>query len=328
MDKLISVMIPVYNAENNISKCLESLLAQTYSNIQIVLVNDGSKDSSLEICNKYANQDSRIKLINQENGGEGAARNRGLAESQGELICFVDADDYVKSDFIKNLYDLQLEHNAELSICGFTELRGEQVLNQTGGITQIMSQEQAMENLLKEDSFKGYVWNKMFHMDIIRENHIQFDSTLAVWTDVLFVFTYMHYVKKVVFFPEPMYFYIYVEDSVSHQQNHILGIKKAYSAIRAKNQIIDYIPQNYDNVKRQLNIRYVQSALAVIRNIGYENGDKNSEYYKDSIEIIKKSENKYILKYLSKKDRLFVFICKYCPSVLMLLYKIKKDTGK
>jgi len=324
MDKLISVIVPVYNAENKISKCLESILVQTYSNIQIVLVNDGSKDSSLQICKKYAKQDARIKLVDQVNGGEGAARNRGIAEAQGELICFVDADDYVNPDFVKNLYDLLKKNDSEMSICGFTELKGDLVLNETTGSTQIMSQKEAMENLLKDNSFKGYVWNKMFKIDIIRGNNIQFDTTLGVWEDVLFVFVYMKYVNKVVFSPIPMYFYIYMENSASHQHNYVLG----YGAIRAKNQIRDLIPQDYDNVKRQLAIRYVQSAFAVIRNIGYKDGDKNSEYYKDSLKIIKKYGDKYILKYLSRKDRFCIYICKYCPSVLMWMYKIKKYSGK
>lgn len=322
MPDLISVMVPVYNAEQNLPKCIESLMVQTYENIQILLVNDGSKDASLEVCTRYADTDSRIKVVNQENGGEGAARNRGLKEANGAYICFVDADDYVKPDFVKNLYEMQKINQAQLSICGFVELKDNEVINETTGNVEFMTQAEAMENLLKHTSFKGYVWNKMFIMNIIRENQMQFDQSLAVWTDVLFVFTYMQYIKKAVYDPKSMYYYIFWESSVSHQKNHLIGVEKSYSAIRAKDQIINLIPHEYDGVKRQIVIRYVQSALAVLRNIGYIKHDKDSEYYKRSIEILKE-HGKRISPYLSKKDQLFVKVCSINPAVLLLLYRIK-----
>lgn len=323
MQELVSVMIPVYNAQDHIRKCLDSLLVQTYENIQIVVVNDGSKDSSGQICEEYAKRDSRVKLINQPNGGEGAARNTGLREADGEYLCFVDADDYVKPDFVEKLYNLQKQNNSGLSICGFTELKGDTVINETHGDIERMNQAEAMEKLLREDSFKGYVWNKMFRMNIIRENKLKFDITLAVWTDVLFVFDYMQHIDSVTFDPTPEYYYIYVENSASHEKNHVLGVAKSYSAVRAKEQMIDRIPAEYTGVRRQICIRFVQSALAVLRNIGYlQNGEK-SEYYIGSIAVIKKYYSE-IYTYLSKKEKILVKLCLHCPGILMMMYRLKK----
>lgn len=326
MSDLISVMVPVYNAEKHLSKCIESLMLQTYENIQIVLVNDGSKDASLEVCHRYAEKDCRIKVVDQENGGEGAARNRGLYEADGLYICFVDADDYIKPDFVKNLYELQKTNEAQLSICGFVEMKESQIINETAGNVEIMTQAEAMENLLKHTSFKGYVWNKMYDMNIIRKNNIQFDKSLAVWTDVLFVFTYMKHIKKAVYDPKPMYYYIFWESSVSHQKNHLIGVEKAYSAIRAKDQIVKLIPHDYDKVRRQIDIRYVQSALAVLRNIGYMNYDKNNQFYKRSINILKQ-QGKRISPCLSKKEQLLLKVININPSILLFLYKIKSKIG-
>lgn len=324
MNELISVMIPVYNAKDHIGKCIESLLKQTYTNIQIVIVNDGSKDESPLICEEYAKKDKRIKLINQPNGGEGAARNTGLREADGKYLCFVDADDYVKEDFVENFYNLQKKYNAGLSICGFTELKGQEVLNETKGNIENMNREEAMEKLLKEDSFKGYVWNKMFDMDIIREHNLQFDVTLAVWTDVLFVFDYMLHIDTVAFNPEPKYYYIYVENSASHEQNHVLGVSKSYSAIRAKEQMIDRIPSGYTGVDRQIRIRFVQSALAVLRNIGYLGEGKGTGFYTGSLATIKKYQ-KDVYKYLNKKEKILVKVCLICPALLMKVYSLKKN---
>lgn len=323
MNELISVMIPVYNAQKHIGKCIESLLKQTYTNIQIVIVNDGSKDDSQIICEEYARKDKRIKLVNQPNGGEGAARNTGLKEADGKYLCFVDADDYVKEDFVENFYNLHKKYNAELSICGFTELKGEEVINETSGNLEQLNQAQAMEKLLKEDSFKGYVWNKMFKMDIIREHKLQFDVTLAVWTDVLFVFNYMEHIDRVAFDPTPKYYYIYVENSASHEQNHVLGVSKSYSAIRAKEQMIYKIPEGYTGVDRQIRIRFVQSALAVLRNIGYLGEGKGTKFYTGSLETIKKYQ-KDVYKYLNKKEKILVRVCLICPGLLMKIYSLKK----
>lgn len=324
MIDLISVMVPVYNAEQNLPKCIESLMAQTYENIQIVLVNDGSKDGSLEVCRHYAEKDFRIKIVNKENGGEGAARNRGIQEADGVYICFADADDYVKPDFVKSLYELLKKYEAELSICGFIELKDREIINETIGDVQIMTQAEAMENLLKQTSFRGYVWNKMFSLNIIKEKHIQFDESLAIWEDVLFIFQYIKYIEKAVYNPNPMYYYIFWENSVSHKKNYLEVVERSYSAIRAKDQIIKMIPSEYDQVKRQIDIRYVQSALSVLRNVGYIKPNIDSKYYKRSIEILRE-RGKRILPYLSLKERLLVKIFTNNPAVLLLLYRIKSE---
>ncbi len=323
MSELVSIMIPAYNAEKYIGRCLQSLIEQTYQDIEIVVVNDGSKDSTKQICEEYAAKDARVRLITQENGGEGAARNTGLKESRGKYLCFVDADDYVKPEFVENMINMQKDNDAGMVICGFTELKGEAVLNETSGPVKHMNQEQAMEQLLREDSFKGYVWNKMFDLDIIRNYQLSFDTSLAVWTDVLFVFQYMLHIQKVVFDPTPMYYYIYVESSASHAANHLLGVEKSYCAIRAKEQMIKDIPANYQLVKKQIAVRFVQSSLATIRNIGYWGKDNsNEEYYQKCKKYIK--DNKKLAKdRLSTKERILAFLSCNMPSLLFKLYKKK-----
>lgn len=99
----ISVVVPVYNAENYISRCVESVLDQTYCNWQMILVDDGSKDKSLEICQKYANEDNRINVIHQENAGPGIARNAGIAKASGNYVVFIDSDDYIEKDYFQLL---------------------------------------------------------------------------------------------------------------------------------------------------------------------------------------------------------------------------------
>ena len=116
-------MILAYNAEKQIGKCIESLLVQTYENIEILIVNDGSQDKTRYICEQYMQRDTRVRLINQENGGEGNARNTGVKAACGKYLCFVDADDYVKPEFIESMVVHQESSKAGMVICGFTELK-------------------------------------------------------------------------------------------------------------------------------------------------------------------------------------------------------------
>lgn len=325
MNDLITVMIPAYNAQKYIGRCIESLIEQTYKDIEILIVNDGSKDSTKSICEEFSQKDARVRLVNQENGGEGAARNTGLREARGKYLTFVDADDYVKEDFIERLHTNLVNNEAGLAICGFTELREDTVLNETSGDITIMNQEEGMEMLLREDSFKGYVWNKIFDLDIIRQNKLSFDVSLAVWTDVLFVFQYMIHIDKIVFDPTPEYYYIYLETSVSHGGgNNVIAVEKSYSAIRAKEQMVDYIPDNYLKVKRQLAIRFVQSSLAVIRNIGYSKNQGQYKKFKDNSILYIKKYYKSVKKYLSRKERILSRLAIYFPFLLIRMYKIVK----
>lgn len=321
MNDLITVMIPAYNAQMYIGRCIESLINQTYQNIEILIVNDGSKDNTKSICEEFSQKDSRVRLINQENGGEGAARNTGLREARGKYLSFVDADDYVKEDFVEKLHSNLMSNDAGLSICGFTELKEETVINETAGSIKIMNREQAMEMLLREDSFKGYVWNKIFDLDIIRQNKLSFDTSLAVWTDVLFVFQYMRHIEKIVFDPTPEYYYIYLETSVSHGGgNNVIAVEKSYSAIRAKEQMIDDIPDNYVNVQRQIAVRFVQSSLAVIRNIGYSENSKNYNEFLEKSRFYIKKYRKSAKGGLSSKEKILSIMCLYCPGLLLKLY--------
>ena len=121
-DSLCSIIVPIYNVEALLPRCIDSLIGQQYQNIEIILVNDGSTDSSEAICREYLNRDSRIKLINKENGGLSSARNTGLKLCKGEYIFFVDSDDYVTSDFCSVGVDGFLNHNADVVIFGFNNI--------------------------------------------------------------------------------------------------------------------------------------------------------------------------------------------------------------
>ena len=122
MMDLISIIIPVYNAELFLDECIKSLIKQTYKNLEIIFIDDGSKDESKKIIEKYLNIDSRIKYFYKENGGACSARNKGLEEMTGEYVCFVDSDDYVENDYVNKLYSSIKENKANIACCNFSRV--------------------------------------------------------------------------------------------------------------------------------------------------------------------------------------------------------------
>lgn len=147
---LISVIVPMYNRENTIKKCLDSIVKQTYSNFELIIIDDGSTDSSFNICEQYAKKDSRIKLIHQENRGVSSARNLGLDLSEGEYIAFIDSDDFIANDYLEYLYQLIQKYNSDIAICSHQTINMfEQIYEPMNeGIDFILSSQDFLEKML------------------------------------------------------------------------------------------------------------------------------------------------------------------------------------
>ena len=170
MKELISIIVPIYNVEAYLERCLDSLVGQTYSNIEIILVDDGSTDHCPEICDIWERKDPRIKVIHKENGGLSDARNVGIKKVSGDYIIFVDSDDWLHRDMIKILADIRMETNADIVECKakkVTEYVKDDSINfKEINIRQFSSRE-ALEALIDENILKQTVWNKLYKKDVI-----------------------------------------------------------------------------------------------------------------------------------------------------------------
>lgn len=170
---LISVIIPVYNVENYVEKCIQSVLNQTYQKIEIILVNDGSKDGSEEICLKYAKKDKRIVYVKQKNGGLSAARNKGIEVAKGSYYVFIDSDDYVNIHFIEELYRVILETGASISVCDFEKVddkASNDIRSYENGTVRVYENRGKMLNLYNEYSaITTVAWNKMYSKNIFKD---------------------------------------------------------------------------------------------------------------------------------------------------------------
>lgn len=174
MEPLISVIVPVYKVEKYLDRCVESIVDQTYSNLEVILVDDGSPDHCPAMCDAWTEKDSRIKVVHKKNGGLSDARNAGMEVSNGELIGFVDSDDWISPDMYQRLYETMESDNSDIAACGvemvWEDGTATRMLTKSGNC--VLSKEEAMQALIKESWIKQPVWYKLYKADIIR--HIPF----------------------------------------------------------------------------------------------------------------------------------------------------------
>ena len=180
---MITVAVSIYKVEKYLNKCIESLLSQTYKDFEIILVDDGSPDKCPEMCDAWEKKDSRIRVFHKENGGLSSARNFGIEHAKGEFIIFPDPDDWVEPDYLEKLLALREKYNADLSICG--HYNGKNIQNKKAFLS-VLTTEEALEQLMMPRLFCGYAWNKLYSMEIIRNNDLRFDTELGMVQDLHF----------------------------------------------------------------------------------------------------------------------------------------------
>lgn len=160
---LLSIIVPVYNVENYLKECIESILNQTETRMEIILINDGSKDNSLNICEEYKRKDPRIVLINQNRKGVSAARNTGLKKASGDYIGFVDSDDWILPDMYKNLLELTIEHDSDITICGHERQFGDRPTDfRTDQELLFLDRENGLKELFRGNLYRFALWNKIY----------------------------------------------------------------------------------------------------------------------------------------------------------------------
>lgn len=196
MDKRVSVIVPVYNVEKYLKKCVNSIIKQTYKNLEIILVDDGSPDRSGALCDHLATKDSRIRVIHQANGGVSSARNAGIEAATGEYICFVDSDDWLSEHAIEILARRMKGDSSDLCI-GAVTLVGIRGSSSLCKISNTIISQSDIQSLLEYDALVRAPWSKLFKADIIRQNSLRFPQGVAYGEDAIFVWQYLSYCNRI-----------------------------------------------------------------------------------------------------------------------------------
>ena len=234
MTPLISVIIPIYNVENYLARCLDSVVNQTYPNLEIILVNDGTPDGSVAIAEAYQEKDKRIKLLHQENAGLSEARNTGIAAATGDYIAFLDSDDWLELDAYEYLLQLLVAYDADISIGGIR--RTESVVSETSSENQVelLTQKEYAKRYFKIGSqeIHYYVWNKLYRRDVV----IGVKQPKGLYAeDVPSTFMYILNTSKVVISDKVIYNYFVNLDGLSAKfSNRHFDVLKGWDMVVAK----------------------------------------------------------------------------------------------
>lgn len=204
---LVSVIVPVYKVEKYLNKCITRIVNQTYTNLQIILVDDGSPDGCPQICDQWAKKDARIEVIHKKNGGLSDARNFGLKAAKGEYICFVDSDDYISINMIERMHSAMLEHQADMVICQFVSVTLDGFSSRKKPIheTQILTPEECVQLLLKDFWITNHVWRRMYKKELLPKN---FFPVSMNYEDVYVMADLTMKCKKIVSLSEAYYYYL------------------------------------------------------------------------------------------------------------------------
>lgn len=332
MSKLISVIVPVYNVEKYLERCLDSILRQTYTNLEILVIDDGSKDNSGKICDEYEAKDSRIKVIHKINGGLSDARNAGLKIATGEYIGFVDSDDYIADDMFETLYNLSENNSADISIVSFYEIYKDKIIGVRNDKTLTkMTKEEALKELLIDTNIQSYAWNKLFKKELFEGLNFPVGKNFE---DIATTVLLFEKAENVVVLQEPKYYYLRRDDS-------IIGHRNSKTYIDYLEVIYDkymYLKDKYPNIEVYNAYNYVINMIWVYTIISafdldevFEKFDGN---YQLLCEIIKNygTEITEKLDYYSKSILNMLLlnkeICREPVKVLYKTFKEKRNNGE
>ena len=300
----ISVIVPVYKCEQYIHRCVNSILNQTFSDFELILVDDGSPDNCGEICEEYEKKDFRVKVIHQVNGGQAAARNNGVKEAQGEWLHFVDSDDMIHPKTLEILYKTAIDNDVKLSMC--SAFQGENIpddfsknFDVTANILN-MDEENIFHLCKNEKYYYWVVWGKLLHKSIFLKHPL---TEGRIYEDNAIVCKWLHEAKKVAVIPSPLYFY-YINTSGTTKNNFT---EKQLDILWAFEEQISYFHSlDYEKMTEHLVSYYFEiSANMYYRAKHKGNSKKHIKIIKEHKKHIEKTYSKYI--HLDTEKKLYIY---------------------
>ena len=320
MQPLISIIIPVYKIEKFIDKCIKSIISQTYRNLEIILVDDGSPDKCPGICDKYAKIDNRIKVIHKPNGGLSDARNAGIDICKGDYIGFVDGDDYISENMYEHLLDHCIKCNADMSICGIYAIDEDysnlSIYNPMIYKETILSNIQALNHLfLTFDVNFEVAWNKLYKRDLfLNKDNIRYPYG-KLHEDTYTTYKLLYYANNIAVFNEPLYYYVQRSGSI---MKRIPSVSQIMDRAVSANEAISFIKNNNISLTQEV-IAYAARRYTSSLDLLIKRPELDKSAYNNLRDMLLNLET-YLKnnKYISKK---FIFKLYLIKSGLYPLYK-------
>lgn len=307
--EIISIVIPIYNVEKYLKRCLDSIESQTYNNIEIILVNDGSKDNSLNICKEYQKKDKRIKIIDKVNEGVSVARNAGLEASSGQFIGFVDPDDWIEPNMYESMYRTINDYNCNIAFCNYSKDKKisnlsktfkfkKNVLGKLDIIDNLMSNMIGIEDIIpKYYNVMGCVWRCLYKKEFIDKYKIRFKPGITIMEDLVFTIEALIYCDKVCIDHNVLYHYMQNKSSSLHAYNQKMWLDQIMVHEILENMLKEADLDEY--MRNRLDSRYIAMAACSIGNEVY----KSNEKMKKKMELVKYIINDEKLKEVLERAR-------------------------
>ncbi len=280
MNPLISVIVPIYKVEDYLCRCIDSILHQTYSNIEIILVNDGSPDNCPAICNEYAVKDNRIKVVHKENGGLSDARNAGMREATGEYISFVDSDDYISSDYLETLLNTIIAENSDIVECGVVKFYEDNNFDKYSDNLNVInfSTADGLSSLIEENHFHQHVWNKLYKASLV------LDTPFVVGKlneDEFWTYQVFGQAKKVTKINKTMYYYFQRNNSIMGNSYNLRRLDALEGKYNRQIYIEKHFPELIFQAKVDLYISCIFAYQSVLKYMSGKNKNKASKIIKN-----------------------------------------------
>ncbi len=310
---LISAIVPIYNVEAYLERCIKSIIGQTYNNIEILLIDDGSKDNSLEICKRFEKLDKRIRVFHKGNGGLSDARNYGIDRAKGEYLVFIDSDDYIENRYVEELVKLVTKDNLKVAQCGFNKVRDNQILEKTNDSNNcVQSGRKMVIDFYGENESKNIVvWNKIYRKDLFEK--LRFPCG-KIHEDEYVTYKILYQEEKVGITNECLYNYSFNPDSITQKKYNI----KRLDAMGAYQERISYFKNKKDNELMELTTNFYLTYLKV-NFVKIKLYVENSKKYEKN--IIKEFRKYYKEYYKNKKNVKSNFVFFHFPYLYFILAK-------
>lgn len=310
---LISVIVPVYNVQDYVGKCLDSICGQSYRNLEIIVIDDGSTDDSPTICDSFAEKDARIKVLHCKNGGLSVARNRGLDIAEGELIGFVDSDDWIEADMYESLYRVLSQYKADISICSFFRDEDQQSIPQyNSGKIHIWKSFDAIHEVIEDKRINNYMWALLCERNIFE--HIRFPEG-QIFEDM--ATSYLIYTKArgIVYIEKPLYHYIIRQGSIVNSVYY--DASREYEIFRTIYERTEFLKTYNRTLWKESLDKTVQRAIHLINHISLDkaNSEKNERIVTSVLEKVA-----ILLKYTNVGLRLRVLFIMHNRGLYSRLY--------
>lgn len=296
---MISIIIPIYNVEKYLEKCLDSILNQTYKNLEIILIDDGSTDNSPNICNSYCEKDKRIKIIHKNNEGVSSARNKGIELSKGKYIVFIDSDDYVSNEHIEVLYDCIISNNVDLVISNLIDISEDGIiLNNEEKESFLMNKDQCLKELLSEDNFYHLCCGNIYRKDLLEK--IRFNCKYRIAEDLDFLYRYIKQINSAYFLSKNTYYYLKREGSATNS----IYSEKWNDELKICNFIISEMVELENNFHKYAKRKYIR--LNINQAYRFKLNKNQTKILKNNIKIYK--NEMFNSKLFDNKEKLKIFL--------------------